>query len=61
MVVVAGRAEMTQMSRTTSAATMTRFLMRARRAVVFRRVQWWPDVVVAAAEWVGEEEREERN
>ncbi|QCD86195.1 hypothetical protein DEO72_LG3g717 [Vigna unguiculata] len=52
---------MTQMSRTTSAATMTRFLMRARRAVVFRRVQWWPDVVVAAAEWVGEEEREERN
>jgi len=29
--------------------------------VAFRRVQWWPDVVMAAEEWIGVEEREEGN
>jgi len=54
-----GRVEKTETSRSTGAAAVMGFLMRARRATAFRRGQWWSNVVVATAEWVGAEEREE--
>jgi len=62
--VAAKRTEKTQLSRTSGAATVTKFPTRARRATTFRRVQWWPDVVwrlwsVTAVEWVGAKERQE--
>ena len=62
--VAAGRAEKTQLSRTIGAATVARFPTKARWAVAFRRGQWWPDMVVAAAEcggygvgWCGRERK----
>jgi len=64
VVVAAGRAEKMQLLWTTSATTVTRFSTRARRATAFWHVQWWSDVVVAAAEfggyrvgWCGRERR----
>jgi len=62
VVVAAGRAEKTQLSRTTGAATVARFPTRVQRAMAFQRGQWWPNVVVVAAEcgdcgvgWCGRE------
>ena len=67
VVVAARRAKKTLLLRTIGVATVARFLTRARRAVAFRRGQWWSDMVVATAEcggcgvgWCGRERKRDK-